>query len=464
MLSPERYAEMPVYELLQAAASGKIGVDHRFLHAIVDRPDDAIPDLLRWGLSDHEEDPIDLEDDLIAIFRHLKRPEAVPYLTHVIKLDPEYTPEELVPAFLSIKDEALEPLLELYDELDEEQSGDVAFMLAALRIPDERVLNILVERLEYDAGDAALMLGLYGDPAAREPLEQMLEQIPAEDLHLQNEVKSALEQLGRPVDETPDAYDIWEDYPEYASPHFDLLDDSERLDMLRTGPTPEVRAAAAASFVNRDLSESARKAIFQAAQTDESPEVRGAAWEALHNELDQGDIRKAMFARLSDESAPLEERAGALVGLSLQATKPDVRPYVLEFYENPDTRARALEAMWRSLDREFLQYPPQHLDDADGEVRRQAIWGVGYLTITSAAERLIPIFQEDEFRPDALYAYALSTKHETSRAYIKRLLRRIEELAGGLTEDEQELVQLALDERLALYGHEPVFYPESRGS
>lgn len=460
MLSPEQYASTPVYDLLQAAAKGRVGVDHRFLHAIVDRPEEAIPDLLRWGLEDHEEDPIDLDEDVLAIFRHFKRPEAVPFYMQVIRRAPDYTPDELVPALIDVREEALESLLELYSEFEEDQAGDVAFFLAALRIRDERVLKILMDRLEYDAGDGAIMLGLYGDPAARPGLEKMLADVSPHDHHLRAEIEAAIAQLDRPAaDDGNEPYNIWEDYDEVSSPHFDLLSESERLEMFNSD-SAEVREAAVQSFFNRDLNEQARTALFDLAKNDPAPSVRAAAWETLHDEVERPEIRKEMLARLSDEARPVEERGGALVGLSLHATKRDVRPFVDELYERPESRARALEAMWRSLDRTFIEFPPKHLDDPDPDVKRQAIWGVGYLTITSAAERLLPFFQDDEYRADALYAYSLATRHETSKAYIKKLLRRIEELAGGLTEGEEELVKLALDERLMLYGHEAVFFPE----
>jgi uncharacterized protein YecA (UPF0149 family) len=40
------------------------------------------------------------------------------------------------------------------------------------------------------------------------------------------------------------------------------------------------------------------------------------------------------------------------------------------------------------------------------------------------------------------------------------MLRRIDELAAGLSQGEAELVKVALDQRLALHGVEPVFSQE----
>jgi hypothetical protein len=117
-----------------------------------------------------------------------------------------------------------------------------------------------------------------------------------------------------------------------------------------------------------------------------------------------------------------------------------------------------MEAMRNSFDRTFSDYFPKHLDDSDIEVKREAIYGVGYLGITAQAEELRTFFEDDEFRSDALFAYALSVRAEVSRGRIKALFRKIEDAAFGLSEEEIEIVQLALDERLMLHGHKPVFH------
>ncbi len=460
MLNPEQYASTPVYDLLQAAARGHIGFDHRLLHAIVDRGEAAIPDLMKWGLVDHQEDPIDLEEDLIAIFRHLRTPETIPFYVHCIRLHPEDVPDDLVGALYEVRQQAVEPLIKLYGELEEDQGGEAAFILASFRIRDPRILEMLLDRLEYDAADGAICLGLYGDPAAKPALEKMLAEVDPAEQGIRRDIADAVEQLGRPVEEAPIEFDLWDEYPEKAGPHFELLDEADRIAMLGSN-SAEVRAEALSSFVNRELSEPVRKRIFELAKSDPDAMVRANAWEALSDELDNSHIRNLMFERLSDRSAPVEERCGALIGLALQAGEADVRTFAEEFYQSTETRAKAMEAMWRSLDRSFAEYFPQHLDDADPETRRQAIWGVGYLGIYASAEKLTKFFEEDEYRADALFAYALSARHEISKARIRALYRKIEEQAGGLSEGEGELVQLALDERLTLHGHAPVFFPDA---
>ena len=276
------------------------------------------------------------------------------------------------------------------------------------------------------------------------------------DLH------DAIEQLGRPVEETDFEFSIWDEYPEEAPPIFDLLDEPDRLQML-SSDSARFRAEAVTSFINRDLSDEARNRIYQLAKSDPDPDVRANCWEALSGEIEHHEeIRNSMFERLSDASHPEVERAGALVGLARAAKNPAVRSFAEEFYHNDSTRAKAMEAMWRSLDRSFAEYFPQHLDDSDEETKRQAIWGVGYLGITASSEKLVPFFDDEEFRADALFAYALSARHEISKARIRGLYRKIEELSGGLSHHENEIVELALDERLMLHGHKPVFFPEHK--
>jgi hypothetical protein len=154
------------------------------------------------------------------------------------------------------------------------------------------------------------------------------------------------------------------------------------------------------------------------------------------------------------------ERAGALLGLASDADKPPVRQYTERFYEAPETRAAALGAMWRSLDRGFGTFLLRHLEDSDAGVKQESIIGCGYLGVHEAANRLRKLFRDTDVRSDAIFAYALCVRSEISRGRVRGLLRTIEVAAGGFTESEEELVKVALDERLLLNGHKPVFYPE----
>jgi HEAT repeat protein len=454
------YQASSVYDLLTAAARGRVGVDRRWLHAILDRGAEAVPDLLRFASEDFRSLPINCEEDLIHIFRYLKTPEAIPFLIDVIRFDPIDVPDDLVDTLVVFGEAALEPLLSLYGSLEEDVAGETAFVLAALRIRDPRVLAILEDRLEYDATEGAIALGLYGDPAAIPAIERILAEIPASETALRHELERTIETLRAEPEETPDApFDIWDLYPEEARPDVGALPESDRLELL-SSPSAAIRLDAAHSFFNREFSTEARARLLEIARGDEDGNVRGRAWEALLEAADEAEVRKSMLAVIDNPDAPLIEKGGAIVGLSQDSANPRVRAAMESLYSVPEVRSKALEAMWRSLDRTFAPYFPKHLDDPDSDVQRQAIWGVGYLGIHAEAKRLERFFDDEDLRSDALFAYALSVPAEVSRGRIPPLYRKINTLSGGLSEGEAELVRLALDERLIMHGLKPVFFGE----
>jgi hypothetical protein len=464
VITPDKFTQTSVYDLMRAIAAGRIGFDHRVLHGILDRPvEQVVPDLVRYGTEDHPDAEFDLSDELVALFRHLKTPEAIPFFVYYLRRDPMEVSDDVIDALYPLRDAALEPLLQLYNELEEEQGGEVAFILASFRLRDARILKLLTDRLEYDAVDAAICLELYGDPASRPALESMLAQVPIDEVHVRRAIESGIAALDRPAeDERREPWSIWDDFPEQDLPAFDRLAESDLLEYLKCSDAG-YRAAAAVQLADAELSDRAVGALFVRARTDEHPEVRGKCWAALSEPAsERRDIRDAMFARLSDESAPLPERGGALVGLAREAGDVPIRAYVEQFLSVQQTRASALRAMWQSFDRTFGRLIPDFLGDPDPEVRKQAMTAIGYLGVYDAAERLRAFFEDEEYRPHALFAYALAMRAEVSRGRIRNLLRRIEEAAGGLTEEETGLVQTALDQRLMLEGHEPVFNREER--
>lgn len=455
MLIPEEFAEASVHELMEAAAKGHAGMDLRWLDAILAHGDAAVPDLVQFGLEDRPDDVVDLDEALALLFRHFRSPQSIPWFVEYLRNHDEVT-EEIVPAIQAIGKPALEPLIELYGDMEEDRAGDVAFCLAALRIPDERVLEVLTDRLEYDLTEGAISLGLYGDAAARPALERVLTE--EQDAHLKGLIEDAMAQLGRGPDEE-DAFDIRSFFEDKVPPPADVLEEQELVEMLQSAD-PEYRFTAAAGLIQSAESEETIEALLEHARTDSDPRVRAKCWEALAEFAEDESVYQAMLERLQDVSAPKIERAGALVGLGQRSGEPEIRKYAEEFYQDPETRAAALGSMWNSLDRSFAFYFPDHLEDPDAEIRKQAISGVGYLGIYDAAERLRKMFENEDFRPNALFAYALCARAEVSPARMRSLLRRIEELAGGLDEDENHLVELALDERLILHGHKPIFHPE----
>jgi HEAT repeat protein len=464
-LDPNQLNDYSPAEILEAAAQGHLGLDHRFLHALLDRKEEALPAVIEFAKRDHNHDGIDLAPELIAIFRYWHAPEAISFLIDYIAQDPSEVPDEAVEALVEIGAPALEPLIELYKKLDEEESGEVAFILANLRIRDERILKLLVSRIDYDLNDTVLLLSIYGDPAAIPALDEAAAKLGGSETELRREIAVVREDLasGKASAEksAPEehAFDIWAGYPPEADVPVDLLNEDDRTALLDHA-LESVRSAAAGSFFNRDLTPIQRQKLLQHAQSDESPVVRAKSWEALTSATEQPEVVEAMLKALRSPEMPVAERGGLLVGLAPEADRNEVRAAMSALYKEPAGRAKALEAMWRSVHPTFRDNFARHLNDADLETRRAAVWGVGYYGLRSEVEKLRKLFEDEELRSDALFAYALAVPAEVSRGRMRGLLTRIERDARGLSEMEEDLVKAALDERLMLAGKEPFFTQE----
>jgi hypothetical protein len=469
---PGRYGEIPVLELLRAASRGWIGVDQRLVKSILDRGDAASADVLAFSREllsreQAEEHRVDLDPLLIDLFRYSPQPEAVDFFMDAIRRQPEDIDDHLIQALLPLGERAVEGLLALYQELGEEQGSDVAFLLAGLRIRDPRVLTVLLDRLEFDAADGAFCLGLYGDAAARPALEKMLAEVSAEDAEagleedeLEREISHALEQIDAPEPQyVPEPFDILAEYPERELPDVDVLTEPERLELLES-PEAAVRAEAAYSFFNTELHPKARAALLAMATSDPDAAARGRAWASLADAAEDESIRKAMVAVLLDSGKSAEERGGAAVGLYGFAEDADARAGIEALYEEGGTaRAKAMEAMWRSLYKPFAKYFAGHLDDKDTAILHQALRGAGYFRLTAQADKIAKYFEDDDFRDDALFAYALAVPGETTRGRARGILRKIDSITH-LLPGETRLVMFAIDERLRLHGLAPVFETE----
>jgi hypothetical protein len=451
-------------ELLRTAAMGRLGVDRRLVQSIIDSPEGAAA-VLRFAASAHDTERIDLDPLLVDLLRHFKSPDALAFFIDVIRRDPQEIPDELVEAILPLGESAVEPLINLYEEIGEEDGGDVAFLIAGLHQKDPRILAMLLERLEYDAADGAFLLGLFGDPAAKPALEKMLGEIEEEDAELKQEIKRAIEALDAPATHyEPQQFDVVSEYPKYALPSFDLLTETERLEMLASDDA-KIRAGAARSFFNSTLNAKSKAVLLEHAKTDADAMVRARAWEALADVTEDTAIRDAMIAVMKDHSREIEERGGAAVGLYGVGDREDVRAGYEELYEMGGVaRSKALEAMWRSLWDGYAKYFAPHLEDKDPKIVREALRGSGYFRLTKSIDKIAKYLDAEEpfdnLRDDALFAYALAMPGETTRGRVRGLLRKIESLTE-LSDYERELVEFGLDERLRLHGMQPVFSAET---
>lgn len=458
MLPASLYAKASVTDLLNEAAHGRVGIDQRWLKAILDRGPAAAPEVIAFGRAYPETSRVDIADDLVAMLRYWKAPEALDFYIDFLRANPDEVPDDVHFALREIGASATARLLELYTELGEEQGGEIAFALATIRPRDPRVLTLLSERLEYDMEDAALALGLYGDPGAKPVLEKYLAEDPGNPY-----VTDALAELGKTDDPAgeDEPFDIWRSYPEISSPDVSVLSEADRLSLLQEGTTGDDRVAAAESFFGDELDDKAYGLLRRAAEADVDMRVRGAAWKVLGgNVRDRAEVHGLLWAKLKDEAASIEERGGALVGLAFGADDDVLtEPYVKQFYANVASRRDAMEAMWRSNDKRWADYFMKHLDDADVELQKAAIRGIGLCQIRGEANRLKSFFGDEELRSDALYAYALAVPSDPSPARMRALLTKIDTEAG-LSEREREFVMMALDERMELAGKRPVFLTE----
>lgn len=462
IFEPGRYEGVPAYRLLEAAGHGYIAVDQRLLHAVLDHPQKLQADLVRFASEDHGSEAMDLDPLLIDLFRALHTREALPFFLRVMRDNPSDISDDLIESVVALGGQAVEPLLELLGELGSEKAGDVPFVLAGLRVPDPRVLDVLTGRLDTDAQDTALCLELYGDPAAIPALEAALGKIPPEDKAARAPIEAAIRTLASPPEsdtEPAPPFDIFPLYPATLSPDFHELEDGDLLAMLEHG-SPVLRADVALNFQGQEQSDAVRSRLITLAKTDADAKVRGACWEALAEFADEPELCRTMLKILADPRAAIEERSGAAIALAEQSDNPSVYQAILNLYQEPLGRAQALKAMARSLDKRFAGYPPKHLDDPDPQLKTQAIWGVGYLNLSSDATRLVDLFDDERFRSDALFAYTLAVPGETSPGRVQALMTKVEKAAGGFREDEEDLVRIALDQRLMMHGKDPVFFPD----
>ncbi len=484
---PGRYHEIPVIDLLRAAAHGWIGVDQRLVKSILERGEAGMTEVLEFSREPRDqtgsEPRVYIDPLLVDLFRHSPQPAAVDYFIDLIRREPDDVDDQLIQALLPLGERAVDGLLKLYEELGEEQGSDVAFVLAGLRIRDPRVLNVLLDRLEFDAADGAFCLGLYGDAAAKPALEKMLAEVQAEaagtdaapgdataeeakedakeEAALQREIAFAIESLDAPEPEyKPEPFDILAEYPKEQLPEFDVLSDAERTELL-TSSEAAVRAEAAYSFFNNEITPKVRASLLAMARNDSDGAVRGRAWASLADAAEDKSIRAEMVAILKDQSRPVEERGGAAVGLYGFADEAEAQHGIEALYEEGGkARAKALEAMWRSLWKPYGRFFAPHLEDKDPAILHQALRGAGYFRLTAQADKIAKYLENDDFREDALFAYALALPGETTRGRARGILRKIDSITP-LDAGEIRLVKFAIDERLRLHGVAPVFEAES---
>ncbi len=458
---PSQFDTTPASVLLTEAAQGLIGFDQRLIKALLARPEETLNSLEEFLRSDHDDDLLDLREQVFDLYRAIGSVRALPFYIEMLeRAEPGEIPDDLIEAFMEHGDACIEPLLELRSRLEagDAHGADVVFVLAALGVKDGRVAALLRETLAGDPYEGALCVGLCGDPALQPDVEAALAALPADAVEERRALTECLEALGREYSgDARQDVDILALYPEEALPLFEQLKPEQALQFLDSGEEA-YRAAAAGSFLDEDYQDEVRAKLTAVAESDASAAVRGAAFRSLGERIEEPAVRALMLNRLKTVT-DRKERCGLLIGLAGAAGIAEVFAAIEQEHRLEESRAEALEAMWRSLDSRFADHIAEALKSQDLTVRRQGVQGVGALRLSSSSAELIPHFKDEALRDDALFAYALSAPGRTNKKGAEKLLREIEELAGGLTSSEEESVTFALDRRLESEGLKPVFFP-----
>ncbi len=466
-ISPRDYDRVLLRHLIEAAGAGHIGIDQRLVAAIVQTPDVA-DKLTEHTVDDLAETHVDLLPLFFDLYRQLGGVPATCFYVTLLAVEAHHDFPEFFEAVAELGEGGIDPLLEFASsEEGRELGAEIAFMLAALQVIDPRVELFLLKRLDIDPWDTAISMGLYRDPALKPVLEHKLRSLKPTDPHYEETVQaleSAIEQLVTPVVIEPhDPFDIYSRYPAEASPQFDAIDPETLLQFLESD-TPHYRAEAARILGTEEPEQNICEALLQLAKSDPHVLVRSAALESLSSYADRKPVHDVLYAKLTDTSASLEEQSASVVGLAeLHPSDPQLKAHFLRFYEIPETRANALRAMCRSLDPAFGVYFPKHLEDANAQVQLEAIGGIGLLQVGGAAPQLKKFFDSDTLRTPALFSYALALPGIQSRKGMKVLFDQIENDAYGLSSDEVELVENALDQRMLHGGQQPVFSKHDHG-
>ena len=462
ILSPTQYAEAATGQLLSEAAAGYVPFDQQLVKELIARAPDSIDPLIAAAMAPEENVKIDLRYDLFHVLRHLRTPKALPFFIELLHEQDDEDPDEIYTALSELGEAAIEPLIDLYKKKGPKAGGNAAFLLASLRKPDPRIRAILIARLEIDPWDTALCLSLFGDPETKPAIEATIAKLdPVKDAEAIKELTLALSEIcAAVIVDQPEPHNCLDAFVAKGEPIFDVMDTGEVLAYFDS-PEAIYRSLAVEAIGNEDLTPALDKRLLAVAAADTEVSVRASAWEALATSP-APEVKRALRAKAAEKAAQPLERAAALAALTVSEYNAGLGELAMELYEVPEARSLAMKAMWQSLRPEYSSYFPKHLADGDPAIRRQAIWGVGYLGLAGEAHKLEAMFEDEDFRDHALFAYALCAPGDISRTGVKKLYSKIDALADGLSSDEQEAVESALDQRLQMHGIDPVYQPIER--
>lgn len=461
MILPSQYASADPLDLLRQAEMGLAGLDQRLMGALISRPEATLAALSKLVAEPNPDRLVDLDDQVLDLYRHFNDPQAAPFYVSMLRENLGETPDEIIEALAALGAAAVEPLLELHRSVAPEDAGDVAFVLAATRVKDQRISDLLLQILAADPYEGALCLGLHGDPSHVPHVQAALDALPPTSVEERKALQCCLAEIADAdlVAAEPQPFDILSTYAEAASPLFEYLDNAQLAEFLRC-PEAAFRHDAALSLVDMEYPDDLADILVELSLSEPDAQVRQAVLRALGERSGQERVQQLLQEVLDSKDEDLRVRAGAIVALAPVSTTEAFRTHIFEFFADPATRAAAVEAMWRSQNEVYVPTFGRALRDADPDVRLQAVRGIGAFPIPALAIELIPLFADEDLREDALFAYASAVIAKISPKSVQRLLDEMDKKAGGLTDSEMEAITIALDRRLGVEGFAPVFHPE----
>ena len=196
-------------------------------------------------------------------------------------------------------------------------------------------------------------------------------------------------------------------------------------------------------FFQRGSNAKSRAALLDLAKADPDPRVRGRAWESLADAYRRAQPSATRWSQCSKTNRVGPKNAAEQRWDSTRSPIRMTRDSGIEalYQAGGPARAKALEAMWRSLwspMRGSFRAPYRFRSEESSEKR------CAVPAISSSLARRIKIAKYfdaaepfDHLREDALFAYALAMPGETTRGRIRGMLRKIESITP-LTSDEAD--------------------------
>jgi len=318
LIQPSKFDSTPVNTLIEQAGLGRIGFDQRLVKSLTSRPKDSVPALVRYGLDTPESARLQIDSDLLNLLAAMPGNNGLDYVISLLRDGFSEIPESMLDIARRAGSTAVDALVTLYRELEEDSSSEVAFLLSGLGLRDPRILQINMERLEFDMEDGAMLLGLYGDKAGIPALEKL-----SIELGKNREIDFALEQLRQSNGEAyfPEI-DHLADYPETAGPEFEVLDDDEIVEFATSYEDESVRLAALDVLEDLDLPQSVAEPLIKLASSADSVLVRAAAFRALARLNQIEEVRALADATLGNLETPPAIRAASLITLLPDSISP----------------------------------------------------------------------------------------------------------------------------------------------